>query len=101
MPYIEQSARWGIEDDQAEGYDFCAIAKRLSGPGELNYVFSLLAKGYFEAHSTYQGINDIVGALDGAKLEFYRRIVVPYEDKKIIANGDVYTHDDNPGDHGC
>jgi hypothetical protein len=39
---------------------------------------------------SYQTINDIVGALEGAKLEFYRRVAVPYEDKKIIENGDVF-----------
>jgi hypothetical protein len=38
----------------------------------------------------YQVINDIIGALEGAKMEFYRRVVIPYEDRKIIENGDVY-----------
>jgi len=31
-----------------------------------------------------------MGALEGAKLEFYRRVVVPYEEKKMKENGDVY-----------
>jgi hypothetical protein len=35
-------------------------------------------------------VNDVVGALDGAKAEFQRRVVAPYEDKKIRENGDVY-----------
>ena len=39
---------------------------------------------------TYQTMNDIIGALEGAKLEFYRRVVVPYENDKIEQNGDVY-----------
>ena len=38
----------------------------------------------------YQNINDIVGALDGAKAEFQRRVVVDYEKAKIEENGDVY-----------
>ena len=29
-------------------------------------------------------------ALEGAKLEFYRRIVAPYEELKIKENGEVY-----------
>jgi hypothetical protein len=38
----------------------------------------------------YQRLNDALGALEGAKLEFYRRVVVPYEDWKMTENGDVY-----------
>lgn len=62
---------------------------------------------------SYRVINDIVGALEGAKLEykrrrgvlkaagvfyafddvktsFYNRVAAPYEDQKIKENGDVY-----------
>jgi len=45
---------------------------------------------YYNQGPSYQTINDIIGALEGAKMEFYRRVVVPYEDKKIKDNGDVY-----------
>jgi hypothetical protein len=41
---------------------------------------------------SYQTLNDVLGALEGCKLELYRRQVAPYEDKKIQANGDVYEH---------
>ena len=62
--------------------------------GELNYHFTRMIVGYFEDKGlSYQTINDILGALEGAKLEFYRRVVVPYEDKKIVENGDVYSDD--------
>jgi len=33
---------------------------------------------------------DVLGALEGAKQEFYRRKVVQYEENKIAENGDVY-----------
>lgn len=33
---------------------------------------------------------DALGALECCKLEFYRRVAAPYEDSKIISNGDVY-----------
>lgn len=39
---------------------------------------------------SYQTYNDIMGALEGAKLELYRRKIGIYEDKKIEENGDVY-----------
>jgi hypothetical protein len=35
-------------------------------------------------------MNDIIGALEACKLEFYRRLVSHYEDIKIRSNGDVY-----------
>jgi len=62
------------------------------GPGGLNYLVTKLCLEYLTSmgSTTYQGINDIVGVLECAKLEFYRRLAVPYEDKKIIENGDVY-----------
>jgi hypothetical protein len=60
-------------------------------PGELNYMFTLIATIYLKARGeSYQTYNDIMGALEGAKLELYRRRVAPYEDKKMEVNGDVY-----------
>ncbi len=59
--------------------------------GELNYAITILLLNYWNLHSkNYLTINDLIGALEGAKLEFYRRIVVPYENTKITQNGDVY-----------
>ena len=42
----------------------------------------------------YSTFNDILGALDGAKLEFYRRIIGPYEDRAILKNGDIFDDKD-------
>lgn len=70
--------------------NFYDIGEFVTSPGELNYLFTIIAKSYFKAHGNYQGINDILGAFEGAKAEFYRRVAVPYEDKKIADNGDVY-----------
>lgn len=59
--------------------------------GELNYIFTRIAHEYFHRPmgGNYQAFNDIIGALEGAKLELYRRKVAPYEDIKIAENGDV------------
>lgn len=60
--------------------------------GELNFAITMLVQGYLRQNGRrYQQINDVVGALEGAKLEFYRRVVAPYEDQKARENGDVYT----------
>ena len=80
MPYITKDRRIGI------GKNYCPRT-----PGELNYMITMLLQRYIETRNrNYQTWNDILGALEGAKLEFYRRVVAPYEDEKIIENGDVY-----------
>lgn len=59
--------------------------------GNLNFLLTNLLRRYWvNSAQNYQAINDIVGALEGAKQEFYRRIAVPYEENKIKENGDVY-----------
>jgi len=84
MPYIKQKDRKGLNTMT----EYATHAPET--PGELNYVFSIIIKDYFDHSPNYQGINDIIGALEGAKMEFYRRVAVPYEDTKIKENGDVY-----------
>jgi len=80
MPYINQEDRNKIEIGIKE--PVCA--------GELNFLITTLIRDYYNKSPSYQSVNDVVGALEGAKLEFYRRIAAPYEDAKIIQNGDVY-----------
>lgn len=59
--------------------------------GELNYAITQLCKEYLEDNGEkYQIYNDIIGALEGAKLELYRRKVSIYEDKKCEENGDIW-----------
>ncbi len=63
----------------------------IDSPGELNYLITCLCNDYFkQSNKNYQSVNDVIGALEGAKLEFYRRIAAPYEDVKCTENGDVY-----------
>ena len=61
-------------------------------PGELNFQITELLIAYMEHHGlSYSTCNDIIGACEGAKLEFYRRVATPYEESKIAENGDVYS----------
>lgn len=81
MPYINPNRRLELID----------LAEVAEVAGELNFQITQLIKNYWEySGRNYQAINDIVGVLEGAKLEFYRRIVSKYEDGKIIENGDIY-----------
>ena len=81
MPYIKPEAREILSS---------GLVVPRSG-GELNYLITTLLTDYLLAKGvSYQTINDCLGALSGATLEFYRRVAAPYEDLKIKENGDVY-----------
>lgn len=58
--------------------------------GDLNYILTSICVDYMPTDFTYNDLNEVVGALELCKQEFIRRMVNPYEDKKIIENGDVY-----------
>lgn len=80
MPYIKDKARDSLADGRSP-----------ESPGELNYAITVLIRDYYHMMGEdYVSINDIMGALEGAKMEFYRRVVAPFEDQKIKSKGDVY-----------
>lgn len=86
MPYIKEEDRtrfmWieqAIEDSPPET------------AGEIQYLIAVMIHHYIKYGGlNYQQCNDVMGALTGAQLEFYRRFVAEYEDSKIRENGDVY-----------
>lgn len=80
MPYITHKRRQDLQS-----FD------RPRTAGELNFILTRALIGYIKAKGlSYQTINDIKGVLIGVKDEFSRRVADPYEDLKIIQNGDVY-----------
>jgi hypothetical protein len=56
--------------------------------GDINYCFSRILGDMMGAIS-YPKIAMITGVLENIKQEYYRRIASPYEDKKIVENGDI------------
>ena len=80
MPYIKIADRQRLEGPRS----FAKTA------GELNYELTKIVKRYLGTDFNYQRLNDAIGALEGCKLELYRRIVAPYENKKREENGDVF-----------
>lgn len=58
-------------------------------PGHMNYVISLLIDKVYGYNVRYSDYNEIVGLLECAKMELYRRKTAPYEDKAIEKNGDL------------
>lgn len=87
MPYITQEARKRISEEM-----FPETA------GELNYMITELCDHYVGGidQISYQRLNEIVGVLECAKQEFYRRVVAPYENYKVRVNGDVYCGENAP-----
>lgn len=80
MPYLESAIRASLNDGR----------KALKG-GELNYQISRLLNDFIAMKQlNYAAINEAMGALECAKLEFYRRVAAPYEELKAKQNGEVY-----------
>ena len=52
--------------------------------GELNFALTTIVDKYLQNRGglRYAHINEVVGALECAKLELYRRVAAPYEDQK-------------------
>lgn len=80
MPYITQKAK----DEIKHGREPRTV-------GELNYCITKLLINFCHTECRYNDFNEVIGALELAKAEFIRRMVNPYEDEKIVENGDVYT----------
>jgi len=83
MPYIDKASRERL----------MARPQEIMNVGELNYQITIVLNDYLHRNGealTYQKINDCLGAIEGAKLEFYRMVAVPYENMKITQNGLVY-----------
>lgn len=81
MPYIPKERR-----EEIIAGDFPENA------GEINFAISAFLNIYVEKRGglRYEVVNEVVGALECAKLELYRRLAAPYEDIKCEDNGDVY-----------
>ena len=87
MPYIVPERQAEIDPHLKEFFE------KISGvndSGELNYIITQICIGVTEAGYRYEDLNRIMGVLECAKAEFYRRIIAPYEETKKMTNGDVY-----------
>lgn len=82
MPYIKWEERDEIVSLVA------ALAQAIQTPGQLAYALYLLLLARTR-DSGFEKMSGVLGVFEAVKLEFYRRVVVPYEQEKIAENGDV------------
>lgn len=87
MPYIQQGFREIIDAElQNLGASWTP-----SNAGELNFLVSTFIANYIKTKGlSYSTVNEMIGALECAKLELNRVVIGPYEDRKIAENGPVY-----------
>lgn len=81
MPYITKERRETI-----------LAGAKPQDAGELNFAITTLVDSYLvdKGALRYANLNEVIGAIECAKLELYRRVAAPYEDIKISETGDVY-----------
>lgn len=80
MPYLEAGIRASLNN-----------GRKATKGGELNFQISKLINDFLAMKQiNYSAINEAMGALESAKLEFYRRVAAPYEELKAKQNGEVY-----------
>lgn len=85
MPYIPKIERSSLKESARQS------AALIETPGQLNFFITRVAAEYLERETTcYLTIGEVIGTLECVKLEFYRRVVSLYEDKKRKENGDVF-----------
>jgi len=84
MPYIKQERRKLFDTHLQD------CSRQIENEGELNYCIYKLATLVIERiGESYHNLGMCSSAMEHAKLEWYRRRLSPYEDRKIIENGDV------------
>jgi len=85
MPYIKQ-------EDRKKYIELITLAEKIETVGELNFVITALCNNFLakKDDESYENFNSVMGVLECAKQEFYRRAVSPYEDIKKSTNGDVF-----------
>lgn len=84
MPYITPDRREVFDKNLNE------LARDVQNEGELNYCIYKLSRLIIDRiGQSYSNLSMCSSAMEHAKLEWYRKILAPYEDEKIQENGDI------------
>ncbi len=90
MPYIPQERRQELYPliSKVAGEIQAAVESGIGKRGgEVNFVICSLVDMLYDRNYTELSA---AGDVECAKLELYRRVLGPYEDVKILENGDVF-----------
>jgi hypothetical protein len=93
MPYIRDDKRKQIESELDQLIiKFLDTEEEGGTAGRFNYLVSSIMGAILnnDERVSYARINELIGVLECAKMELYRRVATPYEDDKSRINGDVY-----------
>lgn len=92
MPYIKPEHRFELDDYIDKLYELVPRPENKDLDGQLNYIISSIVTSAFapeEGDWSYHNIARAIAVFECAKLEFYRRVAAPKEDRAIQKNGDI------------
>jgi hypothetical protein len=88
MPYIKTERRIDLLEIKLK--DLIAKPWRyLEGAGDLTFILSSIVTQAFRQNKKYETAAMLLGTLSAVSQELYRREIAPYENGKIIENGDI------------
>jgi len=93
MPYIPQEDRPTYDALISQLADLLCSQPPQKRKGHANYVVTQILRRAWgvddPANESYSSYADLIGTLECAKLELYRRWVAAYEDSAISRHGDL------------
>lgn len=89
MPYIRRELRPELDQLIAPLIEKLKTTPLEDQDGSIDYVVTKIIRNVYTLDKFFH-FNRAIGVLMAILLEFYRRMAGPYEDKKILENGDVY-----------
>lgn len=95
MPYIKPEVRAKIIAETTKAttgqvYVSDFVCRVPTTTGELNYLLTRMTHELIKRNKlSYDLINSMIGVLECCKLELYRMVAAPYENKKRMENGPV------------
>ncbi len=90
MPYISQEFRRQVDELINQLRTEILHAELPVHVGLMNYIVTRIMSAEISNNMCYTTLNEAIGVLECVKMELYRRLGVPYEDKKRKQNGDVF-----------
>ena len=94
MPYLKQEDRARLDRPITALVDvilFLSEVNEVGVAGQVNYIIARLFNSLWRGtKANYAGLNELIGAIECAKLEIYRRLAARYEDAAVKRNGDVF-----------